>query len=87
MWFSWGVLLNSGIGEGKHGVLWDVSSDVTKGGMGVRIPTFLKYDPRDLFKNVRKLFLEGHFPAWEFLQIWEAIELKNRHLKSRTWSP
>ena len=37
-------------------------SGVAKGGSGGPDPTFFKYDPRGLFKNVKKLFQEGCFP-------------------------
>ena len=30
--------------------------------MGIQTPTFLKYDHRDLSKNVRRLFTKGVFP-------------------------
>ena len=39
--------------------------------MGVRTPTFSKYDIRDLFKNVKELFQEGRFSAFaRILRAW-----------------
>ena len=39
-------------------------------GGGPDTPTSIKYDPRELFKNVKKLFQEGHFHA--FARVWRA---------------